>query len=232
MQDPNFVRKAFAAIAPRYVLANHVLSGGIDVLWRRRVAADVRACRPTWVLDLATGSGDLAAAVAAACPDARVVGADFCAPMMVHARQRGLTDLVVADGLALPFLDGAFDVVTIGFGLRNMADYGAALREMARVLRPGGCLMILDFSQPSRWLRGAYKWYLHHVLPRLAGALTGQRGAYEYLGGSIESFPSGSAMLALLEANGFSQYQCFPLTGGIASLYVAETKGASVVRSQ
>lgn len=227
MQDPNFVRKAFAAIAPRYVLANHVLSGGVDVLWRRRVAADVRARRPTWVLDLATGSGDLAAAVAAACPDARVVGADFCAPMMVHARQRGLTDLVVADGLALPFVDGAFDVVTIGFGLRNMADYGAALREMARVLRPGGSLMILDFSQPAPWLRGAYKWYLHHVLPRLAGALTGQRGAYEYLGGSIESFPSGPAMIALLETNGFSQCQCLPLTGGIASLYVAVTGGGA-----
>jgi demethylmenaquinone methyltransferase/2-methoxy-6-polyprenyl-1,4-benzoquinol methylase len=222
MQDPNFVQRAFAAIAPRYVLANHVLSGGIDVLWRRRVAALARAQPPGRVLDLATGSGDLATAVAGACPGALVVGADFCAPMMAHAQRRGLPHLVVADGMALPFADGAFDLVTVGFGLRNMADYGGAVREMARVLRPGGRLMVLDFSQPARWLRGAYKWYLHRVLPAVAGVLTGERGAYEYLGGSIESFPSGAAMTTLIDAHGFQGARCFPLTGGIASLYVAE----------
>jgi len=221
MQDPTFVQKAFAAIAPRYVLANHVLSGGIDVLWRRRVAARARDLRPARVLDLATGSGDLAAAVGAACPEAQVIGADFCAPMMAHARRRGLPHLVVADGMALPFADGAFDLVTVGFGLRNMADYGGAIREMARVLRPGGTLMVLDFSQPAPWLRGAYKLYLHRVLPAVAGALTGERGAYEYLGGSIEQFPSGPAMTALLDAGGFRASRWIPLTGGIASLYVA-----------
>jgi demethylmenaquinone methyltransferase / 2-methoxy-6-polyprenyl-1,4-benzoquinol methylase len=221
MQDPNFVQKAFAAIAPRYVLANHVLSGGIDVLWRRRVAALAQERQPARVLDLATGSGDLAAAVATACPAAMVVAADFCAPMMEHARRRGVPHLVVADGMALPFEEGAFDLVTVGFGLRNMADYGGAVREMARVLRPGGCLMVLDFSQPAPWLRGAYKWYLHRVLPAVAGLLTGQRGAYEYLGGSIESFPSGPVMTSLLDAHGFSQSRWIPLTGGIASLYVA-----------
>lgn len=222
MQDPTFVQKAFAAIAPRYVLANHVLSGGIDVLWRKRVSALAAERRPARVLDLATGSGDLAAAVAAACPSAMVVGADFCAPMMVHAQRRGLPHLVVADGMALPFGDAVFDLVTVGFGLRNMADYGRAVREMARVLRPGGCLMVLDFSQPSPWLRGAYKFYLHRVLPAVAGVLTGERRAYEYLGGSIESFPSGAAMVDLLNAHGFGGARCHPLTGGIASLYVAE----------
>lgn len=222
MQDPSFVQKAFAAIAPRYVLANHVLSGGIDVLWRRKVAALAAARQPERVLDLATGSGDLAAAVAGACPSAMVVGADFCAPMMVHAQRRGLPHLVVADGMALPFGDRAFDLVTVGFGLRNMADYGAAVKEMARVLRPGGCLMVLDFSQPSPWLRGAYQLYLHRVLPAVAGFLTGQRGAYEYLGGSIERFPAGAAMVELLDTHGFHGSRCHPLTGGIASLYVAE----------
>lgn len=222
MQDPRFVRKAFAAIAPRYVLANHVLSGGIDVLWRRRVAAEARARQPQRVLDLATGSGDLASAVAAACPGALVVAADFCAPMMKHAQRRGLPHLVVADGMALPFADGVFDAVTVGFGLRNMADYGGAVREMARVLRPGGCLLVLDFSRPAPWLRGLYRVYLHRVLPTVAGLLTGERGAYEYLGGSIESFPSGPAMTALLDAHGFSGSRGIPLTGGIASLYVAE----------
>lgn len=222
MQDPRFVQKAFAAIAPRYVLANHVLSGGIDVLWRRRVAAEARARQPQRVLDLATGSGDLASAVAAACPGALVVAADFCAPMMEHAQRRGLPHLVVADGMALPFADRVFDAVTVGFGLRNMADYGGAVREMARVLRPGGCLLVLDFSRPAPWLRGLYRVYLHRVLPAVAGLLTGERGAYEYLGGSIESFPSGPAMTALLDAHGFSGSRGIPLTGGIASLYVAE----------
>jgi demethylmenaquinone methyltransferase / 2-methoxy-6-polyprenyl-1,4-benzoquinol methylase len=221
MQDPNFVQKAFAAIAPRYVLANHVLSGGIDVLWRRRIAALARACQPARVLDLATGSGDLAAAVQQACPDALVIGADFCAPMMVHAQRRGQKHLVVADGMALPFADACFDLVTVGFGLRNMEDYSAAAREMARVLRPGGTLLVLDFSQPARWLRGPYHAYLHHVLPMVAGALTGQREAYEYLGRSIDSFPSGTAMTALLDTNGFHRSQCLPLTGGIASVYAA-----------
>ena len=222
MQDPTFVQKAFASIAPRYVLANHVLSGGIDVMWRRRVAAMAEALHPQRILDLATGSGDLAAAVGAACPGAQVIGADFCAPMMAHARRRGLPHLVVADGMALPFAAGVFDLVTVGFGLRNMADYGGAAREMARVLRPGGTLMVLDFSQPAPWLRGAYKLYLHRILPLLAGALTGERGAYEYLGGSIEQFPSGPAMNALLNSHGFADTQWIPLTGGIASLYIAQ----------
>lgn len=221
MQDPTFVQKAFAAIAPRYVLANHVLSGGIDVLWRRRVAELARQWMPEKVLDVATGSGDLAAAVQGACPEALVVGADFCAPMMAHARRRGLRHLVVADGMALPFADAVFDMVTVGFGLRNMADYGGAAREMARVLRPGGRLVVLDFSQPAGWLRGPYRFYLHKILPRVAGWVTGERAAYEYLGGSIEQFPSGPAMADLLCRHGFASAEWIPLTGGIASIYVA-----------
>lgn len=221
MQDPTFVQNAFAAIAPRYVLANHVLSGGIDVLWRRRVAELARQWMPSQVLDLATGSGDLAAAVQGACPEALVVGADFCAPMMAHARRRGLRHLVVADGMALPFADAVFDMVTVGFGLRNMADYGGAVREMARVLRPGGRLVVLDFSQPVGWLRGPYRFYLHRVLPAVAGWVTGERAAYEYLGGSIEQFPSGPAMTDLLCRHGFASAEWIPLTGGIASIYVA-----------
>lgn len=222
MQDPTFVQRAFAAIAPRYVLANHVLSLGIDVRWRKLVAARVKALGPQRVLDVATGSGDLAAGVQASCPEALVVGADFCAPMMLHAQRRGLRHLVVADGLRLPFEDQSFDVLTIGFGLRNMADYAAASREFARVLRPGGHLFVLDFSLPTAaWLRGPYRIYLHRVLPRLGGLVTGERAAYEYLGGSIETFPSGDGMKALLSQNGFGAVEAIPLTGGIASLYVA-----------
>lgn len=222
MQDPTFVQRAFTAIAPRYVLANHVLSLGIDVRWRRVVAQRVKARQPSRILDVATGSGDLAEAVQRACPNALVVAVDFCAPMMVHAKRRGLKHLVVADGLRLPFTDSTFDAVTIGFGLRNMADYGAAVREFARVLTPQGALFVLDFSLPRpAWLRHPYRFYLHRVLPRLGGLLTGERQAYEYLGGSIENFPSGERMKELLTTNGFAGVEATPLTGGIAALYTA-----------
>ena len=124
-QNPAFVHRAFSAIASRYVLTNHVLSLGIDILWRRRVAALVREIQPTLVLDVATGSGDLAKTVAHFVPGARIIGADFCAPMLAEARKRGLPDLMVCDGLALPFPAATFDALTIGYGLRNMADWGA-----------------------------------------------------------------------------------------------------------
>lgn len=220
-QDPAFVRRAFASIADRYVLTNHVLSLGIDVLWRRRVAAMVAAMAPDRVLDLATGSGDLAEAVSRACgPDTRVIGADFCAPMLCHARGRGLRDLVVADGMRLPFDDSSFDAITIGYGLRNMESWPGALREMRRVLRPGGLLVILDFSLPaSPPLRAPYRFYLHRVLPTLGGWLTGNREAYAYLGESIERFPSGRAMTDLMTANGFESAEAIPLWGGISSIY-------------
>ncbi len=224
MQDPTFVQRAFAAIAPRYVLANHILSLGIDVRWRRHVARRAAALRPARVLDVASGSGDLADAVQTTCPTALVVGADFCAPMLRHARRRGLPHLVVADGLSLPFADGTFDLLTVGFGLRNMADYAAASREFARVLRPSGSLMVLDFSLPrAALLRGPYRFYLHRVLPLLGGLVTGERAAYTYLGGTIETFPSGNAMTELLTANGFVTADATPFSGGIASLYVATT---------
>ncbi|MGI8602029.1 MAG: ubiquinone/menaquinone biosynthesis methyltransferase [Verrucomicrobiales bacterium] len=221
MQDPVFVQQAFAEIAPRYVLANHVLSLGIDLVWRRRAAQLAAACAPRIVLDVATGSGDLAAAVGRACPKATVIGVDFSVPMLRRARKRGLAELVVADALQMPFADGTFDVVTVGFGLRNMANYSLAVREMSRVLKLGGRLILLDFSLPRGFWRRPYQFYLHRLMPRLAGLLTGKSTAYEYLGGSIESFPSDQAMTRLLEENGFAAARHFVLTGGIAALYVA-----------
>ncbi|MCB1064877.1 MAG: bifunctional demethylmenaquinone methyltransferase/2-methoxy-6-polyprenyl-1,4-benzoquinol methylase UbiE [Verrucomicrobiae bacterium] len=223
-QDPAFVQRAFASIADRYVLTNHVLSLGIDVLWRRRVARMVAAEKPEQVLDLATGSGDLAAAVQRECgsEQTRVIGADFCAPMLRHARERGLSDLIVADGMCLPFEDDRFDAITIGYGLRNMESWQDALREMQRVLKPGGLLVILDFSLPTiSLLREPYRFYLHRVLPRLGGWLTGNREAYAYLGDSIERFPAGKTMQALIDANGFSGAESIPLWGGISSIYAA-----------
>jgi demethylmenaquinone methyltransferase/2-methoxy-6-polyprenyl-1,4-benzoquinol methylase len=221
-QDATFVRRAFGAIAGRYVLTNHVLSLGIDVLWRRTTARAVAALQPKVVLDVATGSGDLAAAIQNACPNATVVGLDFSAPMLQEARKRGLRHLLVADAMNLPIADASADVLTVGFGLRNMASWSAALREMSRVLRPGGSLFVLDFSLPTQPLmRKMHLFYLRNIMPRVAGVLTGERQAYEYLCNTIEQFPSGQNMCRMITENGFSRAEAMPLSFGIASLYRA-----------
>lgn len=219
MPDAVYVRDAFARIADRYVLTNHVLSCGADIWWRKVVTARIRKWKPRRLLDVASGTGDLALEIQDHCPECDVVASDFCAEMLAHAANRGVAHTIVADALNLPFPDAGFDVVTVAFGLRNMADYPAALREMRRVLKPGGRLLILDFSLPDGILRGPYRLYLHHVLPRMAGLLTGQRDAYEYLGGSIEQFPSGDKMCRLLESCGFENTDASPITGGVVSIY-------------
>jgi demethylmenaquinone methyltransferase/2-methoxy-6-polyprenyl-1,4-benzoquinol methylase len=217
--DPIYVRDAFARIADRYVLTNHVLSCGADYWWRHLVASRIRQWQPARLLDVASGTGDLALQIHRYCPDCDVIATDFCAEMLAHATSRGLPKTLVADALALPFEDATFDVVSVAFGLRNMADYPKALSEMCRVLKPGGHLAILDFSLPNGLMRHPYRFYLHRILPRLAGWLTGQRDAYEYLGGSIEAFPAGPAMTALLEACGFQHAIHRPVTCGVVSIY-------------
>src|SRR3954467_3861687 len=221
-RDPDSVRAMFGRIARRYDLANHLLSGGADFLWRRRAAKIVSAWQPRDVLDLATGSGDLALAIQRRSPQARIVAADFSPDMLEVARGKGVAHTVLADALELPFESAAFDAVAVAFGLRNMADWDRAVAEMARVLRAGGHLLVLDFSIPTGALRPAYRFYLHRCLPLLASVVTGQKAAYDYLGGSIEKFPSGSAMLELIERNGFTNAAAEPLTGGIATIYVAQ----------
>jgi demethylmenaquinone methyltransferase/2-methoxy-6-polyprenyl-1,4-benzoquinol methylase len=142
--------------------------------------------------------------------------------MLEVARRNGLPELVVADGLELPFPDQSFDLVTAAFGLRNMASWEKGLSEMARVLRPGGNLLILDFSLPTLpVIRPLYRFYLHRILPVIAGIATGRTDAYEYLGGSIEKFPSGRAMTDLIESYGFQGAVAKPLTLGTVSIYTA-----------
>ncbi len=223
-RDPATVRALFSRVARRYDLTNHLLSGGLDFSWRARACEIVAQWDPGRVLDLATGSGDLALTIARKLPQAEIIGADFCAEMLEKARAKGLTKTVVADALALPFAEASFDVVTVAFGLRNMADWGAALRETARVLRPRGHLLVLDFSLPAGVLRPIYRAYLHHLLPCIAGIVTGEKKAYDYLGASIERFPSGAAMCALIMQNGFAEATAEAHSGGIVTIYRASKR--------
>jgi len=201
-----------------------VLSLGVDILWHKQVASLVSGFGAQRILDVASGSGDLAAAVLKKMPEAEVIASDFCAPMLEQARHRGLPMLLVADGMQLPFADEAFDALTIGYGLRNMATWDGALRELSRVLKPGAHLVILDFSIPKGILRGPYRFYLHRILPAIGGWLTGNREAYDYLSTSIERFPSGVEMCSLIQENGFEEALCYPLWGGISSIYVGRKK--------
>jgi demethylmenaquinone methyltransferase/2-methoxy-6-polyprenyl-1,4-benzoquinol methylase len=212
----------FGRVARRYDLTNHLLSCGLDFWWRERASEVVRQWQPARVLDLATGSGDLALALAKKLPQAEITAADFSAEMLTIARAKGVKKTVVADALHLPFPDESFDAVTVAFGLRNMADWGAALREMARVLATGGHLLVLDFSLPGGMLGRIYRPYLHRILPRMAGLVTGEKGAYQYLGASIEKFPSGAEMCALITHNDFDHATAEPVSGGIVTIYCAE----------
>ncbi|MBI2812940.1 MAG: class I SAM-dependent methyltransferase [Opitutae bacterium] len=229
MPDPKAVNSMFARIAGRYDLANHLLSGGVDFWWRQRLVRAVRDSHPGDVLDLATGSGDVAFALADALPAAvRITGMDFCQPMLDEAVKKssghprwGGIEFRQGDGLALPLPDRAFDAVTISFGLRNMADRHRALSEMRRVLRPGGRLFILEFSQPCFWFRPFYYAYLKLILPAIAGLVTGDRSAYEYLCGTIGLFPDRAGIAAEIHRAGFGSVRAAPLTFGIVALHEA-----------
>lgn len=220
--DSQFVHSAFSSIASRYVTANHILSLGADVLWRERAIKIISEWKPRNLLDIATGTGDLALAVKKALPEVAVQGTDFCRPMLDIAVKRGLTDVFEADAMHLPLPDACFDAATVAFGLRNMEDYEKALCEFRRILRPGGHLLVLDFSMPDGLIAKPYRLYLHHILPRIAGFLTGNSSAYDYLGESIEQFPRGDSFKRLLSRCGFSAPTALPLLCGIASIYTAQ----------
>lgn len=230
MPDSKAVNSMFARIARRYDLANRLLSGGIDRSWRRRLVAAVCAIRPKRVLDLATGSGDVAFALGRSLPsDVEIAGMDFCQPMLDEAeakkrRSGGFANVsfIAGDGLFLPLGDASIDAVTIAFGLRNMADRRKALSEMRRVLRrPNGRLFVLEFSQPNRWFRPPYYFYLRRVLPRLAGCVTGDRAAYEYLGQTIGEFPGHAGLCDELRECGFSSVTATRMSLGIVALHTA-----------
>jgi demethylmenaquinone methyltransferase/2-methoxy-6-polyprenyl-1,4-benzoquinol methylase len=212
----------FGGIARRYDLANHLLSCGWDFQWRKRAARIVADWNPNAIVDLAAGTGDLTLALEKALPHSEVVAADFSVEMLTVAKEKGVRRVVAADALALPFADRSFDCLTIAFGLRNINDWSAALREMARVLTGNGHLLVMEFSLPSMSiLRSVYRFYLHRVMPTFGAFLTQKKNAYDYLGESIERFPSGAELLRLIEESGFRDVVSEPLTGGIVTIYTA-----------
>lgn len=226
MPEGRAVQSMFAGISRRYDLANHLLSGGVDLYWRRRLVKAVAAAQPTRLADLATGSGDVAFALARALPNLTIHALDFCEPMLDEARAKqaqrhGTQSITFAFGdcLALPLDDASIDAITISFGLRNLEDRHAGLREMLRVLKPGGSLFVLEFTQPAPWFKPFYFVYLKAVLPLLARVATGNRAAYEYLAGSIESFPSVPALSKEIHAAGFDPVHATPLTAAIVAIH-------------
>ena len=226
--DPVAVRDTFTSVAPRYDLANHLLSGGIDFLWRRKLVKQARQGPHDQILDLATGSGDVALALRyGLSAKVKITGVDFCEPMLDRARwkrdQQNLekeeNQFLVGDCLDLEFPDESFDLITIAFGLRNLADRELGLSEMLRVLKPGGRLMVLEFSQPYFWFRPFYYLYLKGILPWLARLVTGDRDAYLYLGSSISEFPDRVGLAQEIKQSGFERVEHEALTFSIVALH-------------
>jgi demethylmenaquinone methyltransferase/2-methoxy-6-polyprenyl-1,4-benzoquinol methylase len=220
----------FAAIAARYDLLNHLLSGNIDKRWRRLVAktlfatlSDPDAC----ILDVACGTGDLSLTLLENA-QARIVGIDFCRPMLSiaatkAARSDSRVPFVEGDALQLPFGDRSFDAATIAFGLRNLSSVAAGLRELLRVLKPGGRVAVLEFSKPKLALmRGLFGIYFTKILPLFGGWLSGSKSAYQYLPDSVSRFPDQNELASLMKEAGFEQVSFRNLTGGIAALHVGE----------
>jgi demethylmenaquinone methyltransferase / 2-methoxy-6-polyprenyl-1,4-benzoquinol methylase len=225
----------FNAIARRYDLLNHLLSLGIDIYWRRRALAGVRQRRPRRVLDLATGTADFAIAARRLGPE-RIVGMDAALEMLrlgrgklSRARLDRQVALLAGDAEELPFRDHTFDLVTCAFGVRNFGHIPAGLAQAFRVLRPGGEILILDFSRPAAPLFGpAYRFYFQRVLPLVGGLVSGHGRAYAYLPDSVDTFPQGTAFAALLEAAGFVDAAATPLSLGICSVYQGRKPGGPV----
>lgn len=224
------IREMFGSIAPRYDLLNRLLSFGIDRRWRRFAVKQINCGGGGRILDVATGTGDVALEIAAQTPaSVTIVGADFCKEMVdlgrVKVAQSPYADRItfeVAPCEAIPFPDGTFDAVTIAFGIRNVVDRAQGLREMLRVLKNGGRIVILEFSTPhSALFKRLYHFYFLKVLP-VIGGLFSQFSAYQYLPDSVLEFPSQEEFKGLMASVGFTHLRHYDLTGGIATVYVGE----------
>lgn len=219
------IRDLFSRIAPVYDFFNHFFTLGIDCYWRRRLVGKVLRTKPQTILDLATGSGDVALLFQKNGVD--VIGADFCLPLLLRASTKGVHRLTAADAANLPFPDNSFDAVTIAFGFRNFIDRTTALAELHRVIKTGGNLHILEFSHPHRFIRGTYFWYLGKIMPSIVKLFCGQKvsdskSAYLHLFSSVELFPDQEAFSQMLREAKFQNVSYVNLTLGIAAIHSSE----------
>lgn len=229
-KTPSRIAGMFDAIAPRYDLLNHLLSAGLDRRWRERAVDALQLSSGASVLDLCTGTADLALAVVRRGSGTRVIGVDFAGAMLQLAGQKvralGLQaqiGLVRGDAMRIPLAGGSCDAATIAFGIRNVAQPELALRELSRVIKPGGRLAILEFGQPRvPGLRTLYDWYFRYLLPFVGRLVSKHQSAYSYLPASVGAFPTPAQFCQICETSGFTRVRAVPLTGGIVYLYVAE----------
>ncbi len=220
--DPrsNHIEQLFAKIANWYDWFNRFFSAGIDQRWRKRLAQSVVLTHPNLVLDLATGSGDVALLLQE--NGLNVIGVDFCKPLLEIAKQKGVQNLMHADILHLPFENNYCDAITIAFGFRNLIDREQGLVEMLRVLKPCGYLHILEFSKPIFWLRPFYYFYLCIIMPLITGLMIRQKGAYEYLAKSILQFPEQETLKQIIQKNGYEKVIYKNYSFGIVSHHWAQ----------
>jgi demethylmenaquinone methyltransferase/2-methoxy-6-polyprenyl-1,4-benzoquinol methylase len=227
-KTPARIAGMFDAIAPRYDLLNRVLSAGLDQKWRHRAVGELCLGKSARVLDLCTGTADLAMVTARRHSDASVVGVDFAGAMLriglEKVRREGLGSrvrLVRGDATRIPLATASCDAATIGFGIRNVAEPETALAELARVLRPGGRVAILEFGQPRiPGIRTLYSWYFRYLLPAVGKFVSHHRSAYSYLPASVGTFPPPAEFARTIESRGFTAVQAVPLTFGIVYLYI------------
>lgn len=226
------IAKMFDRISPKYDRLNHLLSFNIDKTWRRKTAKVVAKSQPETILDLATGTADLAIALAKYNPQSHIIGVDFSEKMLAIGKEKvkkqGLEnqiDLQLGDAAALPFEDQSFDAVTIAFGVRNFEDLQQGLSEICRVLKPNGQVFILEFSMPEKFpIKQAYQLYFKHILPKVGKQVSKDAWAYSYLPESVERFPKPTTFLQTLNGNGLHEATARSLTWGIATLYTAHKK--------
>lgn len=224
------VQEMFDNIAPQYDFLNRFLSVGIDVLWRKALINKLKKHKPAYLLDMATGTADVAIQAVKTLHPTKVVGVDLSPLMLKHGSEKlrrlkldQIIELQQGDSEKILFPDNNFDAVTVAFGVRNFEHLEKGLAEIFRVLKPGGHLAILEFSKPQSFpVKQLYAFYFRHVLPRIGKMVSKDNSAYTYLPESVQSFPQGKEFLLILEKIGFNNCECTPLSFGISSIYTAQ----------